>query len=103
MTSILIFAAIGFLVLAYILAPFMKPAKAWVSTSSEADASIASLRAKKDSYLKAIKDIDFEYASNKVNDEDYSELKNYYSLKAAEIIRELEKMQDVNREKNSGE
>ncbi len=103
MTVILIFAAIGFLILVYVLAPFMKPRKAWLETASEEDASVALLTAKKDSYLIAIKDIDFEYTSKKINDEDYKELRNHYSLKAAEIMKKLEKMQDVTRDKNRGE
>jgi hypothetical protein len=103
MTAILIFAAIGFLILAYILAPFMKPEQAWLGTSSEEDESIASLKVKKDSFLRAIKDIDFEYASKKINDADYRGLKNHYSLKAADIIEKLEKMQDVNTDKNREE
>ena len=103
MIAITIFTAVGFLILAYILAPFMKPMQAWLQTSSEEDESIASLKAKKDSFLRAIKDIDFEYASKKINDEDYRDLKNHYSLKAAEIIKKLEKMQDVNRDKKRRE
>lgn len=103
MIAISIFTAMGFLILAYILVPFMKPGQAWLRTSSEEDESIASLKAKKDSFLRAIKDIDFEYASKKINEEDYRDLKNHYSLKAAEMIKKLEKMQDVNRDRKRGE
>jgi hypothetical protein len=47
---------------------------------------------KKDN-LKAIKDIDFELATNKISAEDHEELKTLYSLKIAELI-EAEKRLD---------
>ncbi len=94
MPTIFIFLAVGILVFIYILLPLMKPVQVWVETSE----SRAALKEKKESYLRAIKDINFEYASAKINEEDYKELKHYYSLKAAETIKEIEE-----REVNEGQ
>ncbi len=86
---ILIMAGIS----AYFLAPLLRPEERWLSDVDHG-AARRSLVAEKESYLRAMKDIEFEHASNKINDSDYAELRRHYGAQAAKTIRAIELLQD---------
>ncbi|MDO8446123.1 MAG: hypothetical protein Q7T53_08495 [Deltaproteobacteria bacterium] len=56
------------------------------------DSRLNKLNAVKDSYYKAIKDVDFENAEGKLSEKDYNELRGYYKEKAIMTIKEIEKI-----------
>jgi hypothetical protein len=79
------------LIAAYSFAPLMHPRERWLNVV-EHGATRQALEAEKESYLRAIKDIEFEHASNKINDQDYAELRKHYAAKAAKVIHDLEQL-----------
>ncbi len=91
--TIAFFILITASIVAYSLAPLLRPAESWLAAVEPGTVKKA-LEAEKTSYLRAMKDIEFEHASNKINDQDYAELRNHYGAKAAKVIRDLEQMGD---------
>ena len=91
MLTTIIFLAIITPVFIYILLPLMRQDDKWAVQSSRVDETLAALKEQKEACLRAIKDIEFEYASGKINEEDYRGLKEHYTLKAAELIEEIER------------
>jgi hypothetical protein len=97
MLTFTIFLAVA--VSLYVLFPLMVPPSARLTAAvATGDDAIGVAKTDKELYLKAIKDIDFEYASNKINEEDYNRLKKMYSLKAYEAMENIEGL-----EKTEGE
>lgn len=78
-------------VIAFIASPFFKKgADVW--ETAVIDSKMNRLRASKESYYTAIKDVDFEFAEGKLSEKDYSELRGYYKEKAILTIKEMEKL-----------
>lgn len=76
---------------AYAMAPLLGPKESWHEGISNGRAR-RDLVAEKESYLRAMKDIEFEHASSKINDADYEELRLHYGAKAAKAMRALEQL-----------
>lgn len=77
--------------IALIASPFFKGVtEVWETAAM--DTKLNKLNAAKDSFYKAIKDVDFEYAEGKLSDKDYNELRGYYKEKAILTIKEMEKI-----------
>ncbi len=91
--TIAFFIIITVLISAYSLAPLLRPEERWLA-AVERGAARRALEAEKESYLRAMKDIEFEHASNKINDQDYADLRKHYGAKAAKTIREIEQLAD---------
>jgi hypothetical protein len=91
--TIAFFISITALITAYSLAPFLRPQERWLAAVERGEARRA-LEAEKESYLRAIKDIEFEHASNKINDRDYADLRKHYGAKAAKTISDIEQLAD---------
>ncbi len=87
------FMLIMICVSAYFLSPLLGPAERWL-TDVDYGAARRALEAEKESYLRAMKDIEFEHASNKINDSDYADLKLHYGAQAAKAIRAIELLRD---------
>lgn len=92
--TITFFILITASIAAYSLAPLLRPAEPWLA-GVEPGTVRKALEAEKASYLRAMKDIEFEHASSKINDQDYAELRNHYGAKAAKTIRDLERLGDA--------
>lgn len=75
----------------YTLAPLLGPKEVWQTAGDEGGVR-RSLVQEKESYLRAIKDIEFEHASRKINDQDYEVLREDYGRKVAECLRKLEEV-----------
>jgi hypothetical protein len=92
--EIAIVVAISVALLIYTLKPLLQPTE---SLQLEIDAhqrQLEALRQEKKNNLKAIKDIDFELATNKISADDHEELKTLYSLKVAEAIDAEQRLQE---------
>ncbi len=77
----------------YILFPLIvPPSERLFTVAVSEDDAVSAMQTDKELYLKAIKDIEFEYASDKISEEDYNQLKKMYSLKAYEAIEKLEEL-----------
>lgn len=85
------------LVTFFALAPLLRAKESWLGTTDLGEARRA-LEAEKQSYLRAMKDIEFEHASSKINDQDYQELRRYYGAGAARTIQRLEELEDATAE-----
>ncbi len=92
--TIAFFILISASIAAYSLAPLLRRQQRWLAVV-EPGTTRKALEAEKMSYLRAMKDIEFEHASNKINDQDYADLRNHYGAKAAKIIRDLEELGDA--------
>lgn len=89
--SVAFFILITACVVAFSLSPLLRHEEQWL-TGLDTGARRRGLEADKQSYLRAMKDVEFEHASNKINDEDYAKLRRHYGAKAAKTIRALEKL-----------
>lgn len=97
MLTFTIFLAIG--ISLYVLFPLMvQPSDRLLAVEVAGDDAISMLKTDKELYLKAIKDIDFEYASDKINEDDYKKLKNMYSLKAYDTMTKIEELEAAEQE-----
>ena len=76
----------------YALLPLFQPAEPLVETGDDARRRRAALEQEKVSYLRALKDIEFERATGKINDDDYEDLKGFYTRKAAEALEALDRL-----------
>jgi len=84
-----VFFIIASVTLVYAFLPLMRDRQVWQESPDAKDERIKSLEVEKASFLKALKDIEFELASNKINSSDYEKLRNHYRLKVAEVMRQL--------------
>jgi hypothetical protein len=86
----------------YILFPlFVPPSERLLAVAVLGDDAVSAMKTDKELYLKAIKDIDFEYASNKINEEDYNKLKMMYNKKAIEAMEKIEELESTEVEEKS--
>lgn len=77
--------------IALIISPyFIKATEVW--ETADLDSKLNKLTAVKDSYYKAIKDVDFENAEGKLSEKDYNELRGYYKEKVILTIKDIEKL-----------
>jgi tetratricopeptide (TPR) repeat protein len=86
----IIFGVIFAGALYYVLTPLRGRRVSWVDTEDPDDERMRELELTKKINLKALKDIEFELASGKINDEDYLELKEHYSRKVSRIMSLIE-------------
>lgn len=77
----------------YCVLPLLGARATWLELVDK-NADRNALEAEKKSYLRAIKDIEFEYASNKITEQDFETLKNDYFGKAAKAIQALDQLPD---------
>ncbi len=86
-----VFFIIASIAMIFALLPLMGGRQVWQEAPDARDERIKSLEREKTSFLKALKDIEFELASNKINTDDYEKLRNHYRLKVAEVMQQLGK------------
>ena len=86
----IIFGVISVGILYYVLTPLLGRRVGWVDAEDPDDERMRELELTKRINLKALKDIEFELASSKINDEDYLELREHYSRKVARIMGLIE-------------
>ena len=82
----------------YVLTPLLGRKVGWVDAENPDDERMRELELTKKINLKALKDIEFELASGKINDEDYLELKEHYSRKVSRIMGLIEDLTEEGEE-----
>ena len=97
------FVIVGLAALLYTLEPLVHEKLVWVEEESELDEEILELEAEKKLYLKALKDIDFEFASMKINRPDYEDLRDHYRAIVAGLMEDLEIVRAENDENYNGD
>jgi hypothetical protein len=92
--AILIFMFIA--ALGYILAPLFQGRMQWFQEADPIEKRRNALDREKRIYLKALKDIEFEHASNKMSVADYQGLRAHYQQKASEVMAEIDEFDREN-------
>ena len=90
--AIIIFLFVFLFALYMILTPLFGERVAWIGYAEDDDQGRKDLEMQKNINLRALKDIQFERASGKINREDYLDLRNHYQRKAAQALNELEEL-----------
>ena len=96
MTAISVFLFVC--VLGYILTPLFQEKMAWVGEVNDIDQRWNALQREKKIYLRALKDVEFEHASDKMNQADYDDLRSHYQQKFSEVIAEMDDLEDEHKE-----
>jgi len=86
----IIFGVIFAGVLYYVVNPLLGRRVSWVDAEEPDDERMRELELAKKINLKALKDIEFELASGKINDEDFLELRDHYAHKVSRIMGLIE-------------
>ena len=74
----------------YVLHPLLGRRVTWIDAEDPDDERLQELEMEKRINLKALKDIEFELASSKINDEDYTELREHYARKVSRVMDLIE-------------
>ncbi|MCJ7501426.1 hypothetical protein MUP29_14375, partial [bacterium] len=94
----IIFGVIFAGALYFVVTPLLGRRVGWVDAEDPDDERMRELELTKRINLKALKDIEFELASSKINDEDYLELREHYSRKVARIMGLIEDLTEEEEE-----
>jgi len=82
----------------YVIIPLLGKRVNWVDAEDPLDEKLRELDLEKRINLKALKDIEFELASGKINDGDYLDLKEHYSRKVSRILYLIEVLEEEEKE-----
>lgn len=88
MTGYIVLAIAAVAVFAFVLHPLLRPRREVVTT---VPARVADLQARRQYLMQAIRDVDFDFASGKMLDEEHRETRNAYIREAAGVLRDLER------------
>lgn len=88
MIGYLILAVAAILVFAFVLRPLLSSQR---QAATIIPARIADLQARRQYLMQAIRDVDFDYASGKMADDEHEETRTAYIREAAVVLRDLEK------------
>jgi hypothetical protein len=69
----------------YVIRPLMQPKRA-----AKADDAALTLEARRDSLYTQIKELDLDYATGKINDEDYTRLRTELVAQAAAVLKQID-------------
>lgn len=92
--EIAIFLIISAVLMAYTLLPAFRPAEPLLLDVDAQQRRRDALQQEKTHNLKAIKDIDFDLATDKISVEDHEELRTLFSLKIADAIEAEKRLQE---------
>ena len=97
MISVVVILIISIAVSLYVIMPLLR-GLALGRDESPDNASkdeLCGLEEKKDMMISEIMDIELDYQLGKLNPQDYSEIKNKYRLKAAELLKQIESIKET--------
>lgn len=77
-----------FISAAFAASPFMSGKKEWII--SKADKRLDKKLTEKESFLQAIKDVEFEFAEGKLTEKDFHELRDFYKEKAIQTMKAID-------------
>ncbi len=92
--AVTIFFIIAAILVVYTFLPLVGRREALVEAGEDVRHRIEALELEKRNYLRAIKDVEFERATGKLDDGDYQELREFYTRKAAEALQALERLRE---------
>ncbi len=75
---------------AYLGYPILRRDRTYAPDQLDGLAMVQELRAEKDTFLRAIKDLEFDLASGKLSNEDYSAMRSKYEARAMDIMQDLD-------------
>ena len=76
--------------MAYLGYPIVRRDRTYAPDQTDGLAMVQELRAEKDTLLRAIKDLEFDLASGKLSNEDYSAMRSKYEARAMDVMQELD-------------
>lgn len=79
---------------AFAASPFMSGKKEWII--SKADKRLDKKITEKESFLLAIKDVEFEFAEGKLTESDYHETRDFYKEKAIQAVKAIDALKSDN-------
>lgn len=88
----LILTAIAFTLAIY---PLLKKKTAY-SVDSAGDENLAEMQAHRDTAYSMLKELDFDYQSGILSDDDYEALRNRYKQKAVNILKDMDELHENN-------
>jgi cytochrome c-type biogenesis protein CcmH/NrfG len=74
----------------YLGYPIVRRDRTYAPDQTDGLALVQNLRAEKDTVLRAIKDLEFDLASGKLSNEDYSAMRTKYTARAMDIMQDLD-------------
>jgi cytochrome c-type biogenesis protein CcmH/NrfG len=89
-TIIVVAIVITFATVAYLGYPIVRRDRRYAPDQLDGLTMVQELRAEKDTLLGAIKDLEFDLASGKLSNEDYSAMRSKYEARAIAVLRELD-------------
>ena len=91
MGSLLVAAIIGAIALVFVLIPLHRPSRPEPPARPESAAD--ALHREKESVYHAIREMEFDYRTGKVSDEDYGALMARYRAKAIDLIKQIDSLE----------
>lgn len=97
MISVVVILIISIAVSLYVIMPLLRGSALDRDPSSDNAFrdELLGLEKKKDMMISEIMDIELDYQLGKLNPQDYSEIKNKYRLKAAELLKQIESIKET--------
>ena len=77
-----------FISAAFAASPFISGKREWIT--SKADKKLDKKVTEKESFLLAIKDVEFEFAEGKLTEKDFHELRDFYKEKAIQTMKAID-------------
>ncbi len=77
-----------FISAAFAASPFISGKREWITSGK--DKRLDKREAEKESYLQAIKDVEFEFAEGKLTESDYHETRDFYKEKAIQTMKAID-------------
>lgn len=86
--EIAIIILLCFISAAFAASPFISGKREWIT--SKADKRLDKKITEKESFLLAIKDVEFEFAEGKLTEKDFHELRDFYKEKAIQAMKAID-------------
>ena len=83
-----------FISAAFAASPFISGKREWIT--SKADKRLDKKITEKESFLLAIKDVEFEFAEGKLTEKDFHELRDFYKEKAIQTMKAIDALKSDN-------
>ena len=87
----------GVAVVAYVLAPLFRQDAAEAERVGAAVSELRDLASKREMLLSALRDLEDDHASGKIDEEDYREMHDRLSAEAVEIMKQLDAVDEAQR------
>ena len=86
----IIIIVLCFISAAFVASPFISGKREWISQGT--DKKLDKKLTEKESFLQAIKDVEFEFAEGKLTEKDFHELRDFYKEKAIQTMKSIDSL-----------